>query len=653
MKTKFFSPRLYWEKMRQLRTVGFVSMVLCSLLLLLYMLKFLPSQDKYSSLTLVGDLAYYTEPLQFSLLRYLPVIILLTVALITCTALRFNNKRSDSDFYHALPHTRTCQFCSSFAAAQSWILLVMLAMLATALCCAQAVPDAALVKEGLSSLFFGVWAACFGVGCTVSLGMAMSGQSGVGIFLSFALLIGPRWLLNTFSGAAVLRYLFLTDQSFSFSSHLHLGNAFLFDSTVDPYLEWQNGVYTLVLGVAAFALALWIFAKRKSETAGQAAPSRILQAVFRIAVSSLPLLLLLCSSFSNIKVTTLSFILAVAGSLLLFFLYELFSTKNVKNLVRIIPQLGLLLCVCLVAYGGLQVVDYAYKSFAPSMQQIQSVQIHGNHTPGGVDIPTENEWIRGIVAHRLKFTIDCNLSQLRGMDSLEVTIHTEDTSARRRIYLSHEEETKLLDILKKEPAYHKAYASLPDLDMMTGWWIELPGEKLQLHKTKFSDQLYLSLREELKTVDATQWYNRMKEKYKPTEPDRVLVMAGFKEPHFDHDCFSLRYLLIDRQLTPNTYRMYLQERWEAERQERSKLVLELTSNPTSVLLVYKPGFLSVPQRVPVNSPDAAAWMDAVVQAHQSDTLDLSADYYPYFIGLKSSNYSEENVFLFVLPQPMP
>ena len=84
MKTKFFSPRLYWEKMRQLRTVGFVSMVLCSLLLLLYMLKFLPSRDKYS-ITLVGDLAYYTEPLQFSLLRYLPVIILLTVALITCT----------------------------------------------------------------------------------------------------------------------------------------------------------------------------------------------------------------------------------------------------------------------------------------------------------------------------------------------------------------------------------------------------------------------------------------------------------------------------------------------------------------------------------------------------------------------------------------
>ena len=136
MKTKFFSPRLYWEKMRQLRTVGFVSMVLCSLLVLIY--TFQRSQANASSPFFVCTVgatgasysSFGTSSRISELTELFPILILVAVSLIFCTALRFNNKRSDSDFYHALPYTRTCQFCSSFAAAQSWILLVILAMTA-------------------------------------------------------------------------------------------------------------------------------------------------------------------------------------------------------------------------------------------------------------------------------------------------------------------------------------------------------------------------------------------------------------------------------------------------------------------------------------------------------------------------------------------
>ena len=54
--------------------------------------------------------------------------------------------------------------------------------------------------------------------------------------------------------------------------------------------QWQSGVYTLVLALVYSVCAALLFRVRRSEAAGQSAPNRVLQAVYRLVLSMVCLL---------------------------------------------------------------------------------------------------------------------------------------------------------------------------------------------------------------------------------------------------------------------------------------------------------------------------------------------------------------------------
>jgi len=105
--------------------------------------------------------------------------------------------------------------------------------------------------------------------------------------------------------------------------------------------------------VVYFALAAFLFKIRKSETAGKSAPNRILQHVYRCAIT-LPVTLIIPFTMVSSRTTGVySFwvsnqyvvITTVVISLIIYFLFELITTKKLLNLLKAVPLLLLIAAV--------------------------------------------------------------------------------------------------------------------------------------------------------------------------------------------------------------------------------------------------------------------------------------------------------------------
>ena len=106
-------------------------------------------------------------------------------------------------------------------------------------------------------------------------------------------------------------------------------------------------LYTAGLALLYLILGTFLFQKRKSETAGQSAPNRRLQAVYRI-ILVMAYCLPVCVWIVDSEVTSISgfevFVLYLIAVLIYFF-YELLTTKKIKQTLRTAPGL-LLVAAC-------------------------------------------------------------------------------------------------------------------------------------------------------------------------------------------------------------------------------------------------------------------------------------------------------------------
>ena len=108
-----------------------------------------------------------------------------------------------------------------------------------------------------------------------------------------------------------------------------------------------NILYSLAVTLGVFALAGFIYLRRKSEMAGNPAPGVRTQALFRI-LFTLPFALLIPMCIvTNENDETMLLILGVVA-LLVYFLYELITTKRAKNMLKAIPALGFVVGACIL-----------------------------------------------------------------------------------------------------------------------------------------------------------------------------------------------------------------------------------------------------------------------------------------------------------------
>ncbi len=474
---RLFSGALYREGLRQIRLISILAFVIFELEAILNPLgQFIGIQSHIADGYIPS-----VETLDFLSVHPLLITTFCVLApLLTLTLFHFLNKRSTSDFYHSIPHTRVSLFFSFAAAILTWILGIMVVTTATAVGLFALMPQFfALNLTGILAAFFNLFAASCLVVASITIAMAVTGTTFTNIVVSCLILFLPRLLLT---GLAVLIGQLLpiihADDLFGNSFNVVTQAVFgtLLGSDSGLVSSTAGGLYTLGLALVYFLLAAWLFHRRKSEAAGQAAQGRGLQLVFRLAIS-LPVCLFPCAfvlmaalerTYFGVEELFLCFVLWLVA-VLIYFLYELISTRRWKNLVRAVPGLGILALLNVAAIFTVMGVYHAVLNVDPDVDDIQSVQILSDSNDYFAqktnDICCDDPVIRQVVAdalHQSIADIRANQFSTDAREAQRVSIHLKGRTINRRLYLTAEQRQTIVERLSLNEDYKKALLELPD-----------------------------------------------------------------------------------------------------------------------------------------------------------------------------------------------
>lgn len=379
LNTDVFNRRLWWEGMKRLRVLGFgmalLSMTVSALIPATVLIDDLTTKYRYVVGQSIKTLETGTHCIPLAFLPWLmPIFVVVMFS--------FLFKRKESDFYHSIPYTRTCIYTTYTAAVLTWVWGI------TALC--------ALVSGILWAVnpyvIFSVgtlarWVIASGLAATLLcaimlLAVSLCGNLATALLNFFVFSVLPRTAcfliglllcngassllisVNSFMGGFFTLKWFLPLSIIEFAK-VELGiDADFYDTPVY--------VYTAVVSVLLLVGACICYQRRKSETAGNSAPSGKMQHAFRI-VFSLPIALIavtMCVAGEFMIAGVITVVL-----LLVYYLYELITTKQIKRLWKATPYLGVLLACCLVFLGIYHAIRAAVLYWEIEPEDIQAVEL--------------------------------------------------------------------------------------------------------------------------------------------------------------------------------------------------------------------------------------------------------------------------------------
>ena len=349
--SRFIHKGYFKEMLRQLKTAGIVSA--CVFML-----------GNFSTLLslLVGVMGGMPSiPNAEALAGGSRIFIYVTGFLFTFIAFGWLNKRSSSDFYHAVPVTRTQMYFSTVLAILLWMFIGIIAF--------------AVVKT-LIYLVFGMpfnyllhfcvcvnmLIACVEVVGAVSLACAISGTRFVNFVAAIVILFAPRALfavLAQFIDSLQNGSLVVSSMSIFFNPTYNMiampysllpnifGGANPYN-TVDFANVWAM-LYTLCYSVILVVLGCVAFNKRKSEAAGVPTTNKTFQRVIGVIIG-LPLLLVIDAIIlqGDLGDFLILVVMLLVFAFVFYCLYNLISTKSAKKTAAAMPWFLVSIGVALV-----------------------------------------------------------------------------------------------------------------------------------------------------------------------------------------------------------------------------------------------------------------------------------------------------------------
>lgn len=402
------------------------------------------------------------------------------------------NKRSYSDFYHALPVSRTALYFTTFAAILVWMLIAIIG---------NAVLNALLyfvfgLPFNYLSYFFvviNVIIAAASVVGAVSIACAFSGTRFVNLVASVVILFMPRVMLTLFGALIKLaggdtlvlsNICWLFDPSFNIAGTSLYGTVLAFLGLSTEYANAAAIFYNMAYAALLVFIGWRVFVKRRSEDAGMPVTNKLFQTFVRCAVG-MPLLLILAAVLigTDFTVDPIVIVLLVLFSFIFYCLYELISTKSMKKVVKAMPWYLVCVGVCLVYIFMPRVAAKAELAKQPEAEQIKCYYVEsGSGDLGDVamsilggsseksysDLLTEriafsDARSRQIVSDALKKSADPE-GLYYGVYTVRIVVdrvHGRDLV--RDISFTEAQWEELNEIWQADPEYQRAIASFPEM----------------------------------------------------------------------------------------------------------------------------------------------------------------------------------------------
>ncbi len=557
MKNKqIFSLKLYFESLNRLKMPGIIFGIIL-LLEAILVPTFYVINDTYA----ITDASYELVPSSISAIEAHPLLFLIILAspIFTFTAFSFLNKRNSSDFYHSLPHTRLSLFTSITGAILTWLFAISAVTTAVSRLLLAIFPSHFSVIEGTYLPFFITCFVSAMLLCAViSVAMSITGTILNNVVLTGLILYLPRFVILFITQGLLVKFPLMVEAYLSDFLTLNINTVtgitgYVFGITYDLEKCFEAGpqIYTAVLALVYFILAAVLFCRRKSESAERSAPSRFMQAVYRITVASVICVPICYALFTDALTFTYdSFAIFVLYLIvvLVYLLYELITTKKWKNLLRCLPGLGIVALINVLLITVMGIVTTTEQSFSPEAGEIEYVQVldeygYSDYLGNGIfssydryvefpqyaeslssEVKLDDPKVLEIVSTSLKNTLsyvdrhgsihgnyyyDDDYKEYLGIDKVEqyeiytLKIKTANSTKYRRIRIEAENCDYIMKCLSKSPDYSKAWLTLPDpqRDTITVNYSQkyLTGEG--------AGTVFRTMQEELKTVDFKAWHD--------------------------------------------------------------------------------------------------------------------------------------------------
>lgn len=488
-----FNFKLYKETFEQLKVVGSIFTVILSIIaILIPVSKFLEYKSGLEN-------GYYSESSKIILYSgdvgsYLMIAFILAAPIITLIAFNFLTRRNSSDFYHSIPHKRGSLFTSIFAAISSWLLIVI------------------IIPTIIMNIFFAIYSAHIAISifelyiialnifiasmlCSVSIAFActLTGTILTNVVVSGLIIFLPRILIALFSSMIVsaIPFLLELDVLFIFRNDINLITA-TFGNTKLLSTMGIHTFYSLLLTVIYFAITLLLFNKRKSEAAGNGAVNKVLQTVFRLCigfVTTIPLiaiifdLLTVNDSSPNTYSLILIFVIEILIAIIAMFLYELLSTRKVKQAIKSILTSPILVIVDGAFIVILLFIFNVSLNYTPTASDITAFSLSTSETYYYEDETSyfdeklkSTDFKNPELIELLTTTLTSNVNEFKNnytydmfwfRSSVCITFKEGSKETTRILYMSDTDYNKYNTLLTSMTEYDKILTDLPDLEKST------------------------------------------------------------------------------------------------------------------------------------------------------------------------------------------
>ena len=365
-----FSVNLYAQGLRKVRTTGVAMAIVITVLN-----AWVPIQNMASRIhhtTAVEVNAGEFAPIGFAVMLFAPLLVY--------NMFSYLNDRKGSDFFHALPQKRVCVYISFMSAVVTWIVsvLCLTTLVNTVLWSMAESYSLSLKTVLLSSVSFLILALVTAGFMALAMTLTGTAVSNCLVFFLFFLFVRACGTFY-FYGFADSTPMFTPTHSwlkfFEASFFLPLGIVFrLYDGTDAGMIKnvWFF-LYWAVVAIALFALSAWTYCRRRSEDATKSAPNRLMQNLYRIGVT-FPFLMI-GVYFIIAREEPYLFFLCVIAALLVWVIFELLTTKKIKNLLRSLPLL-LIPAILAGGYAGaVYLTQRVFYASTPEREELESVRL--------------------------------------------------------------------------------------------------------------------------------------------------------------------------------------------------------------------------------------------------------------------------------------
>ncbi len=613
MKKNWFSFRLYAEALKQLRIIGILFTVAAGLVAV-----FIPVGEFLSTMHHQNTVENVTY------LQMNPLIILsfcVVAPFLTLNVFSFLNKRESSDFYHAIPATRTCLFFSFFAASVTWLLIYMTTSTLLSVVCHALFPSLYVINfSSVAVTFFNCLSGGLLVAASVAMAMSVTGTMLMNVLVALLIIFLPRIFIqqtlicvsNAFPLVENLLFAPLLNTQYNVPAGYVLQYFTSGDST-SPLTTWASGIYTLAVAAVYTVFALLLFRRRQSEAASQSAPNRYLQGLFRFLVGFSISGLVTFSVFSQWHYGTIDESQIVGWVFLYLFAvfamlaFELLCTRRFKGLFR---RGGVTLLLMIAAnaalLGGIVGVTKSMQEYAPHAQDISSVRViefdkdsyygySDYFTEKTADIALTDDSVRQMVSQQLRHTLDV-LETSRALyyeerynsSSLVVAIRSGGREHLRRIIVYSEDVELLSAALSRNADYREVYMNLPKnyryLSANVGYGFRMDAGQA-------TQTFYNVLQDEVRSIGFEKWYAHLNGRYAKSYDDTDTETVVFPFPKLqvvlptasDWVGFTVD---LDADVLPRTTDAFLAMYNNENAEQRTELLNTLVTDPTTLDYLY-------------------------------------------------------------------